>query len=469
MSVHNHGSRYAIVIPAYNEEATIHDVVQRALNQCNKVIVVDDGSSDNTIARLDGLPVTIIKHETNQGKAASLWDGFMAAMAHDINFVITLDGDNQHSPEDIPLLIEKNKSHPDQIIIGARLADKSLIPAKRYYANKVANFWIAWAAGYPLSDSQSGFRLYPVALFDRLSISTSKNCSFVFESEIIIKAAQRGIHSYPVPIPAVYAENARPSHFRGVRDITLITLMVAKSLLSRGFYLQGLYRSAFKPILLPSQKKADYDSYLMMIFSIFFIMATGGISLLLSWVYIFQGALKNQQDTSNIKTSLILGKRLINKQPDSEFIKRLERARILYSEMNIVNIYILGGMTRNSDISEASAGKKFLVKEGVNPESIFLEEESRNTLENLKHLSHIPGIKSQPLSLITNRYHLARSLVMSKGFGLNIKPYPAEDKLPYTPIYIFKTLTEAFYLHWYLAGKYWAHLTNNMRMLDRIS
>lgn len=246
---------FAIVIPAYNEEATIHDVVQRALNQCNKVIVVDDGSSDNTVSRLDGLPITLIKHETNQGKAASLWDGFMTAMKDDISVIITLDGDNQHAPEDIPLLMAKSESHPDQIIIGARLADKSSIPAKRYYANKIANFWIAWAAGYPLSDSQSGFRLYPVSLFKNMNISISKSSSFVFESEIIIKAAQRGIYSQPVPIPAVYTENARPSHFRGVRDITLITLMVAKSLLSRGLYLQGLYRSVLEPMLLPTQKK----------------------------------------------------------------------------------------------------------------------------------------------------------------------------------------------------------------------
>ena len=246
---------FSIVIPAYNEEATIYDVVQRALNQCNKVIVIDDGSSDNTISKLDGLPITLIKHETNQGKAASLWDGFTAALKDDINFIITLDGDNQHAPEDISLLMEKSALHPDQIIIGARLADKSSIPAKRYYANKIANFWIAWAAGYPLSDSQSGFRLYPASLFKGLNISTSKSSSFVFESEVIIKAAQRGIYSQPVPIPAVYTANARPSHFRGVRDITLITLMVAKSLFSRGMYLQGLYRSVLRPMLLPSQKK----------------------------------------------------------------------------------------------------------------------------------------------------------------------------------------------------------------------
>jgi glycosyltransferase involved in cell wall biosynthesis len=246
-------NKLAIVIPAYNEEATILDVVKLALNECEKVIVIDDGSTDKTIAELAGLPITLIKHEKNKGKAASLWDGFMAALDMDIESIITLDGDGQHAPRDITLLLDKAKEFPADIIIGARLADKSAIPAKRYYANKFANFWIAWAAGYPIHDSQSGFRLYPKLLFDDLIISTEHG--FVFESEILIKAAQKGIYSHPVKIPAVYKKNARPSHFRGVHDITLITKMVWKSLHTRWFYLPGLYHSSIRP---RDVTKSDY-------------------------------------------------------------------------------------------------------------------------------------------------------------------------------------------------------------------
>lgn len=245
MSQDNRNNNFAIVIPAYNEEATIFDVVQAALKQCDKVIVVDDGSIDKTIEKLSSLPVTLIKHEVNKGKAASLWDGFMAAIDAGVDAIITIDGDGQHSAEDVPLLLDKAADYPKDIIIGARLADKSAIPAKRYYANKFANFWIAWAAGYPIADSQSGFRLYPKALFDSLKISIKH--SFVFESEILIKAAQLGIYSHPVKIPAVYKAGARPSHFRGVHDIILITKMVAKSLYKRGFFLSGLYHSCIRP------------------------------------------------------------------------------------------------------------------------------------------------------------------------------------------------------------------------------
>ncbi len=238
---------FAVIIPSYNEEATIYDIASRALAFSSLVIVIDDGSTDHTIENLQDLPVILIKNEVNQGKAASLWKGIQVARRHNVKYIISLDGDGQHAPEDIPRLLVESEIKPGHIIIGARLADKSAIPAKRYYANRVANFWLSWAAGHPISDSQSGFRAYPGKLFDDLKISTSKRNSFVFESEILIKAAQRGIKCVAVAIPAVYAMNARPSHFRGVRDITLITLMVAHSLITRGLYLQGLYRSSIKP------------------------------------------------------------------------------------------------------------------------------------------------------------------------------------------------------------------------------
>ncbi|HED34920.1 MAG TPA: glycosyltransferase family 2 protein [Gammaproteobacteria bacterium] len=254
--VHNsHNTDFAIIIPAYNEEATIRDIATRALEFSPLVIVIDDGSTDQTIQKLENLPITLIKNRQNSGKAATLWAGIQAARRHSIKYIVSLDGDAQHAPEDIPKLLTEARLKPAHIIIGARLADKASIPAKRYYANRTANFWLAWAAGYPISDSQSGFRIYPIELFDNLQMLTRKRDSFVFESAILIKAAQRGIKSCAIAIPAVYAKNARPSHFHGVRDITYITLMVARSLASRGFYPQGLYRSCIKPWLFSQHEK----------------------------------------------------------------------------------------------------------------------------------------------------------------------------------------------------------------------
>lgn len=237
---------YAVVIPAYNEAGTIRDVVGRTLEQGLPVIVVDDGSVDDTSGQLAGLPVTLLRNEPNAGKAASLWLGMQAAMALGVEGVITLDGDGQHKPEDILRFITAAKEHPRSIIIGSRLHDRETIPAKRYYANRFANFWIAWASGMPMEDSQSGFRLYPGALLSGLSIDTSRDHSFVFESEIIIEAGWKGIGVFNIEIPAIYGAGLRPSHFQSVKDILRITRMVAGRLASRGFYLPGLYRAVFK-------------------------------------------------------------------------------------------------------------------------------------------------------------------------------------------------------------------------------
>jgi glycosyltransferase involved in cell wall biosynthesis len=236
----------AIVIPAYNEIRTIRDVAQRALAQSPLVIVVDDGSTDGTAAALEGLPVVVLRNEGNRGKAASLRCGADEAIKRGAGAIVTLDGDGQHCPEDIPLLVQATIAAPGRIVIGSRLHARQEIPPARYWANRFANFWISWAAGYAIADSQSGFRIYPAALFSQAKVNYDEAASFVFESEILIEAARLGVQAICVPISVIYSTRARPSHFRPVVDIARIVRMVAWRLLTRGLYLQGLVRS-FKP------------------------------------------------------------------------------------------------------------------------------------------------------------------------------------------------------------------------------
>lgn len=234
---------YAVVIPAYNEAATIRDVAARALQQCPRVIVVDDGSSDGTAAALAGLAVQLLRNDTNLGKAAALWRGAEAALALGAERVVTLDGDGQHDPADIPRLVRAADAHPRSIVIGARLADPAVIPRSRYVANRIAAFWVSWACGQRLSDSQSGFRVYPAELFRRLRVPHGRARGFVFESEILIEAACLGFRCEFVPIAAIYRPGARASHFRPVLDVARITRMIAWKLLSRGLYPLGFYRA----------------------------------------------------------------------------------------------------------------------------------------------------------------------------------------------------------------------------------
>jgi glycosyltransferase involved in cell wall biosynthesis len=235
--------KIAVVIPAYNEAPTIRDIAARTLEILPHVIVVDDGSTDATAAAVAGLPVTLISNPVNLGKGASLWRGFAIALAEGADAVITLDGDAQHRPEDIPRLIAAWQAHPGRIIIGARLAEREKVPPLRYFGNRFANFWVAWAAGFPVTDSQSGFRLYPAAVLKTVNVAHGPGARFAFESEILIEAGRAGVRSAAVPIAALYPPNARASHYRSAVDTARIVRMITWKLVSRGFDPLALVRS----------------------------------------------------------------------------------------------------------------------------------------------------------------------------------------------------------------------------------
>jgi glycosyltransferase involved in cell wall biosynthesis len=239
--------KIAAVIPAFNEARTIRAVAERTLRLLPDVIVVDDGSTDGTRAELSGLPLTVISNPANLGKGASLCRGFALALAEDADAVITLDGDAQHRPEDIPRFLEAAQAQPDSIIIGARLWDRGEIPPLRYIGNRFANFWVAWAAGFAVADSQSGFRLYPAGVLRQARVLRGANARFAFESEILIEAGRAGVRTAAVPIAALYPSDARPSHYRPTVDTARIVRMIVWKLVSRGLYPLGLVRSLSRP------------------------------------------------------------------------------------------------------------------------------------------------------------------------------------------------------------------------------
>lgn len=232
---------YWVVIPAYNEAATVRDVAMRARQQCANVVVVDDGSADSTFRSVAGLDVTVLRNEKNCGKAGSLSRGFGHALAHGAIGVITLDADGQHAPEEIPSFMKQSLNDPNALLVGARRRDQRRALFWRYVANWIADFWIGWAAGQPIEDSQSGFRLYPAGLLREVTLEYDRSRSFVFESEILIEAARRGFQCRNVSVTVAPRSGPRPSHFRPVLDILKITRMVAWKLLSRGMFLQGLW------------------------------------------------------------------------------------------------------------------------------------------------------------------------------------------------------------------------------------
>jgi glycosyltransferase involved in cell wall biosynthesis len=236
-------SDITVVIPAFNEAATIRRVVLEALDQVERVIVVDDGSSDGTSSVLADLNVTVLRHIQNRGKAASLQYGFQHALQLGCKAVITLDGDGQHEPKEIAKLIKKATDNPGYIVIAARLINREATPPLRLFGNKFGDFWVSWACGYPIIDSQSGFRLYPTALLEQTKLADSKERSFVFESEILIEAAKKCFYSVRVPIESIYHPDRRASHFRLYRDTQNIIWMITWQLVKRWLYLPGLLQA----------------------------------------------------------------------------------------------------------------------------------------------------------------------------------------------------------------------------------
>ncbi|HEX7928721.1 MAG TPA: glycosyltransferase family 2 protein, partial [bacterium] len=163
--------RVAVLIPAYNESATIADIATRARRHSAWVVVIDDGSTDGTGDRLRSLAVEVLRNDTNQGKAAAIWRGAQHVIERGAEALITLDGDGQHRPEDIPRLLDVARRFPGDLVMGARALHPDAAPKLRRFANRFADFWISVAAGYTVRDSQSGFRYYPADVFQRVHVA----------------------------------------------------------------------------------------------------------------------------------------------------------------------------------------------------------------------------------------------------------------------------------------------------------
>lgn len=248
--------KIAAVIPAYNEAQSIRDIAEQVLAYTPHVIVVDDGSTDETAERVADLPVHLIRHTDNQGKAQSLLRGFQHAKTLGVTGVISIDADTQHNPADIPAFLHATQHYPDHIIIGARLKNREHAPKSRRRANQVADFFISWAAGHPVLDTQSGYRLYPMRLIETC-VHDHHQANFVFESEILVESIRKGFRPAILSIQSHYPKTARKSHFRPIADTSKIALMLMWKITSRGMCLPSLFRSLSrrKLIILPGEPK----------------------------------------------------------------------------------------------------------------------------------------------------------------------------------------------------------------------
>lgn len=215
--------KWCVIIPTYNNHRTLAGVISGVLNYTEAVIVVNDGSTDSTAEILKGFPsVTVLTHSENRGKGVALRTGFDKALEMGYEFVITIDSDGQHFPDDIPVFIERlNTSDGNLLLIGERNMAQEGIPRKSSFGNKFSNFWFWFETGVKLGDTQSGFRLYPLSRMPQHYFTPK----FEFEIESIVRAAWKGVTVENVPVKVHYELKDRVSHFRPFRDFTRISLL----------------------------------------------------------------------------------------------------------------------------------------------------------------------------------------------------------------------------------------------------
>ncbi len=213
------------LIPTFNNAGTIIDVVKRTHNQLNDIIVVVDGSTDNTLNSLETLDfsVNIISYPKNHGKGYALKQGFNYAKEHGYDYVLTLDADGQHFPEDIPVLVNQEITTPNTLIIGSRGLQHDNMPRKNTFANKFSNFWFTLQTGVRLPDTQSGMRIYPLKDVHFPNLLTNK---YESELELLVFLSWAGVRIVDVPIRVYYPPaEERVSHFRPFWDFFRISIL----------------------------------------------------------------------------------------------------------------------------------------------------------------------------------------------------------------------------------------------------
>jgi len=195
------------LIPAYNEAAHVADVVA-GVRAHLPVLVVDDGSTDDTAACAEAAGAIVLRQVPNQGKGTALRAGFRQALDEGYDAVLTLDADGQHDPAEIPEFLHTYAARHADLIIGAR--DFSQMPPVRRLSNTVGRWAFSWAIGQPIHDNQSGYRLISRRLLE--AVLTSDERGFEFEVEMIVTCLQRGFTLDWVPIRTIYTDQG--SHIR---------------------------------------------------------------------------------------------------------------------------------------------------------------------------------------------------------------------------------------------------------------
>ena len=198
------------------------------------------------------------------------------------------------------------------------------------------------------------------------------------------------------------------------------------------------------------------------------IVSTLAVSFLPALLFVMRKAI-NSPSTTCCEALLVLGEKLQNNLPGSNYAARLERALAVCQGRAGCKVFIVGGITGRANISESACGKNYFQQKSITKTHIIIEDRSRHTLENLYNVRVLleqDGIDQ--IAIITNRFHLARAGVLASGLSLRFELCAAEEKFQHSLWQWLALFKEAYFIHWYFTGKYWSILTRNQTSLDRL-
>jgi glycosyltransferase involved in cell wall biosynthesis len=214
-----------IIVPTYNNGTTIKEVIEAVKKYCKDIIVINDGSTDNTSEILNSInTIKVISFPENRGKGAALKEGFKKATELGFTHAITFDGDGQHVTEDITLFLNKINEEPETLWIGNRVlsygkGEKQ--PVRSSFGRKFGNFWYKYFTDIKLHDTQCGLRAYPL---EGIMTIKCRGKRYEYEQDLLIRSAWNGISVKEIDIHLLYLPKGKEvSHFKPVRDFLLIS------------------------------------------------------------------------------------------------------------------------------------------------------------------------------------------------------------------------------------------------------